>query len=58
LDLVDIFAPKIAGNYLLDKDRQIIYKLARSNWQSKIFENMQLKRFEFCCDMQLKSFHF
>ena len=30
-DLVDISAPKIVGNYLLNKPRNILYKLARSN---------------------------
>ena len=29
-DLVDISAPKIVGAYLLNKDRSVLYKLARS----------------------------
>ena len=37
-DLVDISAPKIVGNYLLDKPRNILYQLADSNhlWQKRI----------------------
>lgn len=37
-DLVDISAPKIVGEYLLDKDRAILYKLAKSNllWERRI----------------------
>ena len=37
-DLVDLTAPKIVGNYLLNKDRKILYKLARSDnlWQKRI----------------------
>lgn len=30
-DLVDLSAPKIVGAYLLDKNRDILYKLAKSN---------------------------
>jgi len=37
-DLVDVSAPKIVGDYLLDKPRDILYKLARSNdlWEKRI----------------------
>jgi 3-methyladenine DNA glycosylase AlkD len=37
-DLVDLSSPNIIGNYLLDKDKSIIYKLARSKnlWEKRI----------------------
>ena len=37
-DLVDISAPNIVGDYLLDKDRKILYKLAKSEnlWEKRI----------------------
>jgi 3-methyladenine DNA glycosylase AlkD len=37
-DLVDLSAPKIVGNYLLDKERSILYKLAKSDslWERRI----------------------
>ncbi|MFA4817888.1 MAG: DNA alkylation repair protein [Parcubacteria group bacterium] len=37
-DLVDLTAPKIVGGYLLNKDRKILYKLARSKnlWERRI----------------------
>jgi len=37
-DLIDLSAPKIVGNYLLDKDRSVLYKLAKSNslWEKRI----------------------
>lgn len=37
-DLVDLSAPKIIGDYLLDKNRQILYKLAKSKnlWERRI----------------------
>jgi len=37
-DLVDLSAPKILGGYLLNKDRQVLYKLARSKnlWEKRI----------------------
>jgi 3-methyladenine DNA glycosylase AlkD len=37
-DLVDLSSPNILGNYLLDKPRDILYKLAKSNnlWQKRI----------------------
>lgn len=37
-DLVDLTCPNIVGNYLLDKDRTILYDLARSNdlWEQRI----------------------
>ncbi|MBN1169578.1 DNA alkylation repair protein [Candidatus Micrarchaeota archaeon] len=37
-DLVDLSAPKIVGNYLLDKDRKPLYRLAKSKnlWERRI----------------------
>ena len=37
-DLVDLSAPKILGNYLFDKDKSILYKLAKSEnlWEKRI----------------------
>jgi 3-methyladenine DNA glycosylase AlkD len=37
-DLVDLSAPRIIGDYLVDKDRFILYKLAKSNslWERRI----------------------
>ena len=37
-DLVDLSAPRIVGDYLLNKKRSILYKLARSNslWERRI----------------------
>jgi 3-methyladenine DNA glycosylase AlkD len=37
-DLVDLSAPNIIGNYLLDKDKKILYKLAKSLhlWEKRI----------------------
>jgi 3-methyladenine DNA glycosylase AlkD len=37
-DLVDLTAPKILGNYLLEKDRSILYSLATSQelWEKRI----------------------
>lgn len=37
-DLVDLSAPKILGDYLLDKDKCVLYKLARSDnlWEKRI----------------------
>lgn len=37
-DLVDLSAPNIPGNFLLDKDKTILYKLAKSNnlWEKRI----------------------
>lgn len=37
-DLVDLSAPKIMGDYLLDKSRVILYKLAKSEnlWEKRI----------------------
>lgn len=45
-DLVDLSAYKILGNYLLDKDRKILYKLAKSKnlWEKRI---AVLSTFEF-----------
>ena len=37
-DLVDVSAPKIVGDYLLNKPRSVLYKLAKSNnlWERRI----------------------
>ena len=37
-DLVDLSAPNIAGNYLLEKDKKILYKLSKSKklWDRRI----------------------
>ncbi|MBM4103297.1 MAG: DNA alkylation repair protein [Planctomycetes bacterium] len=37
-DLVDLSAPNIVGNYLLDKEREVLYKLAQSKnlWDKRI----------------------
>lgn len=37
-DLVDLSAPKILGEYLLDKDRKVLYKMASSSllWDRRI----------------------
>jgi len=37
-DLVDLSAPKILGDYLLDKDRSFLYKMSKSNnlWERRI----------------------
>lgn len=37
-DLVDVSAPKIAGKYLLNQDKKILYKFAKSKnlWQKRI----------------------
>ena len=37
-DLIDLSAPKIIGNYLFDKNRTILYKLAKSEslWEKRI----------------------
>jgi 3-methyladenine DNA glycosylase AlkD len=37
-DLVDLSAPKIVGNFLVDKDKGILYKLAESKslWEKRI----------------------
>ena len=37
-DLVDLSAPKILGDYLIDKDREILYTLAKSKhlWEKRI----------------------
>lgn len=37
-DLVDVSAPHVPGAYLLNKDRKILYKLAKSNnlWEKRI----------------------
>lgn len=37
-DLVDLSAPKILGGYLLDRDRRVLYRLAKSQnfWERRI----------------------
>jgi len=52
-DLVDLSADKILGNYLLNKNKSILYKLAGSNdlWEKRIsiistFEFIKNNRFE------------
>ena len=37
-DLVDVTTPRIVGEYLLDRDRKVLYKLARSSdlWEKRI----------------------
>jgi 3-methyladenine DNA glycosylase AlkD len=37
-DLVDLSAPNIVGNYLIDKDRKILYEFAKSDnlWKKRI----------------------
>ncbi|UCE96804.1 MAG: DNA alkylation repair protein [Candidatus Bathyarchaeota archaeon] len=37
-DLIDLSAPRIVGDYLVDKDRSLLYKLAKSNslWERRI----------------------
>ena len=52
-DLVDLSAPRILGEYLLDKERSIIYKLARSKnlWERRI---AVLTTFQFIRNNQFK----
>jgi 3-methyladenine DNA glycosylase AlkD len=52
-DLIDLSAPNIVGNYLLDKDRAILYKLAKSNsiWEKRI---SMLATFEFIANKETK----
>ena len=52
-DLVDLSAPNIVGNYLIQKDKSILYKLAKSNnlWEKRIailstFEFIKNNEFE------------
>ena len=52
-DLVDLSAPNIIGNYIIQKDKSILYKLARSNnlWEKRIailstFEFIKNNEFE------------
>jgi 3-methyladenine DNA glycosylase AlkD len=37
-DLIDLSSPNIIGNYLIDKDKSVLYKLAKSNslWDKRI----------------------
>jgi len=52
-DLIDISAPKIVGDYLLNKDKKILYRLARSKnlWQRRI---AVLSTFSFIKNKQFK----
>jgi 3-methyladenine DNA glycosylase AlkD len=52
-DLVDLSAHKIVGDYLLDKDRKILYKLAKSKnlWEKRI---SIISTFAFIAKGQLK----
>lgn len=52
-DLVDLTAPKILGNYLLDKDKSILYQLANSKnlWEKRI---SVLSTFEFIKNNQFE----
>jgi|TARA_Y100000031_G_scaffold156411_1_gene210846 3-methyladenine DNA glycosylase AlkD len=52
-DLVDISAPNIIGDYLLDKDRKILYKLVKSKslWERRI---SVLATFRFIKENQFK----
>lgn len=52
-DLVDSSAPKILGNYLLDKDRKVLYSLARSEniWERRM---SILSTLEFICNKEYK----
>jgi len=52
-DLVDLSCHKILGDYLLDKDKKILYKLAKSNnlWEKRIsiistFAFIRINKFE------------
>jgi len=52
-DLVDLSAPNIVGNYLIDKDKSILFKLAKSKnlWEKRIavlatFEFIRRNEFE------------
>lgn len=66
-DLVDLSAERIVGEYLLDKDRSIIYKLAKSEhlWTQRVsilttFNFIKNKQFEDAvkiCEYFLKSKH-
>jgi len=52
-DLIDLSAPNIVGNYLLDKNRRILYKLAKSSsiWEKRI---SMLATFEFIANKESK----
>ncbi|KYK25930.1 DNA alkylation repair protein [Euryarchaeota archaeon SM23-78] len=52
-DLIDLSAPNIVGNYLLDKKREILYKLAHSKslWEKRI---SILATFEFIANKETK----
>jgi 3-methyladenine DNA glycosylase AlkD len=57
-DLVDCSAHKIVGDYLIDKDRSILYKLAQSKnlWEQRIaivatFAFIRNKDFEDCLNL-------
>jgi 3-methyladenine DNA glycosylase AlkD len=52
-DLVDLSAPRIVGEYLLDRDRKILYKLSKSKniWEKRI---AVLTTFQFIKNNQFK----
>ena len=52
-DLIDLSAPKIVGNYLLDKKRDILYRLAKSKslWEKRM---SILATFEFIANNEYK----
>ena len=52
-DLVDLSAPNIVGAYLLDKPRDVLYKLAKSKstWEKRI---SMLATFEFIANKETK----
>ncbi|MBW2990249.1 DNA alkylation repair protein [Candidatus Woesearchaeota archaeon] len=52
-DLIDLSAPSIVGNYLLDKKKDILYKLAHSKslWEKRI---SILATFEFIANKETK----
>ena len=52
-DLIDLSAPKIVGNYLLDKKREVLYRLAKSKslWERRI---SILATFEFIANNEFK----
>lgn len=52
-DLIDLSAPSIIGNYLLDNKRDVLYKLARSKnlWEKRI---SILATFEFIANGEIK----
>jgi len=66
-DLVDVTTPRIVGRWLMDKDRNILYKLAKSRnlWEKRIsvlgtfpfIANNDFKDSIKICEMHLKDTH-